>query len=137
MSLIETLAINAVETAVRAYGFEGLLKLLRRSPSTDERIAKLAAIQADLEAAIEAVKELRKGAAASKKEADELQMSVEKLKEDKRAAEDLVKVPEEAFARMLGRASAKGRGRGLLEGVAIGLVTGFSSSLLAWWVTKQ
>ncbi len=136
MSVIETAAINVVETVLRAYGFDGLLKLLRRSPSIDERIAKLAEIQADLEAAIEAVKELQKGAAASKKEADEMQISVEKLKEDKRAAEDLVKVPEEAFARMLGRASASGRGRGLIEGIVVGLITGFTSSLLAWWVTK-
>lgn len=136
MFTIESVAIHAVESVVRAYGFDGLLKLLRRSPDTDERITKLAAIQTDLEAAIEAVKDLQKSATASQTQANELQEAVERLKEDKKAAEDLVRVPEEAFARMLGRASAKGRGRGLLEGIAIGLFTGFASSLLAWWVTK-
>lgn len=72
MSIIESATIHVVEGVVRAYGFDGLLKLLRRSPDTDERITKLAEIQTDLDAAIEAAKDLQKSATASQKQANEL-----------------------------------------------------------------
>jgi hypothetical protein len=120
----------------RVYGFEGFLGLAKPSPTVDERIAKLAAIQEDLHAAIEAVKQLQDSAVNSKAEAEALQQAISQLQQDKKAAEELIKVPEESFARLLQRSSAKARGRGLLEGLAIGLTTGFLSSLLVWYLTK-
>jgi len=129
------LTAKAVEALVRTYGFDGLLGLTRGQPDADERISKLTKIQEDLVAALAAVSELQKNAKASHEEAATLQQAVAQLKEDKKAAEELVKVPEEAFARMVQRASASGRGRGLLEGIAIGFLTGLASSLLAWYIT--
>lgn len=131
-----SVVVQAATQVARLYGFEGILKLARPSPSVDERIAKLAAIQSDLEAAIEAVKSLQRSATESKAEAEELQRTVAKLQQDKRTAESLIKVPEESFARLMHNANAKARGRGLIEGLGVGLVTGFLSSLLVWYVTK-
>lgn len=135
MALMDTLLTDLATQVVRLYGFDDFLRILRPRPTVDERISKLADIQADLEAAIEAVKVLQKSATESKAEADALQATIVRLQADKRVAEELTKVPQEAFARLLHTATAKGRGRGLLEGVGIGLTTGFVSSLLVWYLT--
>ena len=135
-SIVITVASKVVARVLGIYGLDGLEKLLLGKPDADERLAKLASIHSDLEAALQAVAELQESAKTSQREADGLQQAVARLQQDKKVAEELVKVPEEAFGRMLYRASAKGRGRGLIEGILIGFVTGFLSSLLAWYVTK-
>ena len=117
------------------YGLEGFTKILKPEPTVDERLRKLAKIQEDLGEALQAVTDLQKSALTSKKEAEALEQEVNRLRQDRAVAEELVKVPEEAFARLLSRASAKGRGRGLLEGIAVGLLTGVISSLLVWYFT--
>lgn len=136
MALVDQLA-DLASQVVRIYGFEEFLKFLRPRPGVDERVAKLAAIQSDLQAAIEAVKALQKSAADSKAEAEALQATIARLQQDKQAAEDLAKVPQEAFARLLHTANARARGRGLLEGLGVGLTTGFISSFLVWYLTKS
>lgn len=133
---IEVLAKRMTEQVLRMYGLDGLVRILRPEPSIDERLLKLAKIQEDLGDALEAVSELQKSAMVSKKEANNLEQEVHRLREDKATAEELVKIPEEAFSRMLSRASAKGRGRGLVEGILVGLSTGAASSLLVWYFTK-
>lgn len=136
MSLsIETLASRLVEQLLRMYGLEGFTKILKPEPTVDERLRKLAKIQEDLNEALQAVSELQTSALTSKKEAAALEQEVSRLRQDKAVAEELVKVPEEAFSRLLSRASAKGRGRGLLEGVVVGLGTGILSSWLVWYFT--
>jgi chromosome segregation ATPase len=119
------------------YGLDGLARIFKAEPSADERIKKLAEIQSDLQAAVAAVGELQESATKSKKESDQLQSEIARLREDRAVAEDLMKVPEEAFARMLSRASAKGRGRGLMEGIVVGLFTGVISSLVVWYFTTN
>lgn len=106
-------------------------------PATvDERITRLDQIKADLTAAVEAVAELQREAHDNKKEAESLRASVKQLEQDKVTAETLLQVPEESFSRMLARANAKARVRGILEGSFIGFMTGALSSLLVWYVTK-
>ena len=104
--------------------------------TVDERIARLDQIRADLGGAIDAVTELQKEAQDNKREASQLREAVDRLEQDKITAETLLKVPEDSFARMLGRANSKARLRGLLEGSAIGFTTGAISSLLIWYLTK-
>lgn len=106
-------------------------------PATvDERIARLDQIKADLTAAAEAVAELQREAQDNKKEAQSLRESVKQLEQDKVTAETLLQVPEESFSRMLARANAKARMRGIIEGASVGLLTGVLSSLLVWYATK-
>ncbi len=106
-------------------------------PATvDERIARLDQIKADLTAAAEAVAELQREAQDNKKEAQSLRESVKQLEQDKVTAETLLQVPEESFSRMLARANAKARTRGIIEGASVGLLTGVLSSLLVWYATK-
>ena len=94
-------------------------------PATvDERIARLDQIKADLTAAAEAVAELQREAQDNKKEAQSLRESVKQLEQDKVTAETLLQVPEESFSRMLARANAKARTRGIIEGASVGLLTG-------------
>jgi len=104
--------------------------------TVDERIARLDQIRADLSGAIDAVTELQKEAQDNKHEATQLRAAVDRLEQDKVTAETLLKVPEDSFARMLGRANSKARLRGLLEGSLIGFTTGALSSLLVWYLTK-
>jgi hypothetical protein len=137
MNLLAESSKEAVAAVLRIYGFEGLLTWLQPRPTIDERIVKLAQVQTDLEAAIEAVKVLRRNADESKAEAEQLKVTIDQLQQDKNAAEELVKLPEEAVLRLIARSNATGRGRGLIEGIIIGLVTGFLSSLLVWYLTKQ
>ena len=138
MSLnIEIVTTRLVEQVLRMYGLEGLSKILKPEPTIDERLQKLAKIQDDLGDALHAISELKNSAISSKREADSLEKEVNRLREDKAVAEELIKVPEEAFARMLSRVSAKARARGLLEGIAVGLFTGIVSSLTVWYFTKQ
>lgn len=106
-------------------------------PATvDERIARLDQIKADLTAAAEAVAELQREAQDNKKEAQSLRESVKQLEQDKVTAETLLQVPEESFSRMLARANAKARTRGIIEGASVGLLTGVLSSLLVWYATN-
>lgn len=104
--------------------------------TVDERIARLDQIRSDLNGAIDAVTELQREAQDNKKEAESLRQSVKQLEQDKFTAEALLSVPEESFARMLARANSRARIRGLLEGAAIGFVTGALSSWLVWYLTK-
>ena len=138
MSLsVEIVTSRLVDQLLRMYGLDGFIRLLKPEPTIDERLAKLAKIQEDLGDAMGAVRELQKSAITAKKEADSLESEVSRLRQDRAAAEELVRVPEEAFARLLARASAKGRGRGLLEGVIVGLLTGGLSSWLVWYFTSR
>ena len=104
--------------------------------TVDERIARLDQIRADLSGAIDAVTELQREAQDNKKEAEQMRQAVERLEQDKVTAETLLKVPEDSFARILGRANSRARLRGLLEGSLIGLTTGAASSWLVWYLTK-
>jgi len=106
------------------------------SKNVDERIARLGEIRQDLQGAIEAVENLEAEALERKSEVAQLQQSVEKLEEDKNTAEAILKVPEEAFSRLLARASARSRIRGIIEGAIIGFITGALSSWLVWYLTK-
>ena len=81
-----------------------------------------------------AVQGLQNEAQERKNEADELRAVVTKLQDDKDAAESLLSVPEDAFVRLVGRATAAGRSRGLIEGGIVGLITGVASSLVAWYL---
>ena len=104
--------------------------------TVDERIARLDQIRNDLNAAVEAVVELQSEAQDNKKEAEELRKAVQQLEQDKITAEKLLQVPEESFSRMLARANAKARLRGLIEGSVIGFTTGALSSLFIWYLTR-
>jgi hypothetical protein len=90
MALIDSVAGLATQV-VRLYGYDEFLNLLRPRPTVDERITKLAAIQTDLEAAIEAVKILQKSASESKAEAEALQGTIARLQQDKQVAEELTR----------------------------------------------
>lgn len=133
---IEVLGIKLATKLVGVYGFDGLLSLEKKPAQLDERLSKLAKIQDDLNEALTAVAELQDSAQTAKKEATTLEKEVLRLKEDKALAEELSKAPEEAFGRLFHRASAKGRGRGLIEGTVIGLITGCLSSWVVWYLTK-
>jgi hypothetical protein len=126
-----------VDQALRIYGLDGLARIFRPEPTLDERLVKLAKIREDLGDAVKAVDELQKSAVTAKKEANKLESEVTRLRQDRALAEELVKVPEEAFARLLARASAKGRGRGLIEGIVVGLLTGGISGWLVWYFTSK
>lgn len=109
---------------------------LSTSETVDARVARLGDIKRDLEAAISAVQDLQYEAKERKAEADQLQEMVDKLQEDRNAAESLLKVPEESFMRLVVRATSKGRIKGLMEGAVIGFITGVLSSLLVWLITR-
>lgn len=133
----EIFASRLLQQLLQMYGLDGVVRLLKPEPTIDERLEKLSKIQEDLGDAMQAVSELQKSALTAKKEAGALEQEVMRLREDKAAAEELIKVPEDAFARMLSRASAKGRGRGLLEGIIGGLLTGGASSWVVWYFTSR
>ncbi|MBI4317546.1 MAG: hypothetical protein HY675_03570 [Chloroflexi bacterium] len=116
--------------------YEVALDDLATSDTVDARIARLGEIKRDLEAAIAAVHGLQEEARDRKTEADQLQALIAKLQEDKSAAESLLKLPEESFIRLVGRATSKGRVRGLIEGAIIGFATGALSSFLVWYFTR-
>lgn len=138
MSLpIEIVKSRLIDQLLRMYGLDGFARILKPEPTIDERLAKLTKIQEDLGDALKAVAELQKSATTAKKEADDLESEVGRLRQDRVIAEELAKVPEEAFARLLARASAKGRGRGLLEGTIVGLLTGSLSSWTVWCLTTR
>ena len=116
--------------------YEVTLDDLLDSKDVDARIRRLSQIRTDLEDTISAVEQLQADALRNKKDSDALKATVEQLKQDKATAEEMLKLPEESFARLLTRASSKGRTRGIIEGVLIGFTTGALSSFLVWYLTK-
>lgn len=102
----------------------------------DERIEKLGTIKQDLLASIAAIEELQADAQDKKRQVDELQAAVQRLEQDRATVETMLHVPEESFARVLSRAAARGRWKGLAEGAIIGFLTGAASSFAVWYLTK-
>jgi hypothetical protein len=134
--LAKVLRMARISVRLHFISYEINFDDLTNSSTVDERIARLSQVKHDLEAAITAVSSLQAEATDRKGEADQLKAVISKLREDKNTAESLLSVPEESFVRLVKRAVSKGRMRGLIEGGAIGFVTGMLSSLLAWYITK-
>ena len=116
--------------------YEVTLDDLMDSKDIDERIKRLSTIKKDLQETIIAVEQLQDEAFKSKNEADKLKETISALEQDKSTAEEMLKLPEESFSRVLTKASSKGRVRGIIEGIIIGFITGILSSLLVWYLTK-
>ncbi len=104
--------------------------------SVEDRIARLAEIQDELEGAVTAVSDLKDEAIRTKDEANSLRSRIDELEKDKSAAEKMLEVPEESFSRLLSRANSKARLRGIVEGSCIGFLTGCDSSMFVWYVTN-
>ncbi len=104
--------------------------------SVEDRIARLAEIQDELEGAVTAVSDLKDEAIRTKDEANSLRSRIDELEKDKSAAEKMLEVPEESFSRLLSRANSKARLRGIVEGSCIGFLTGCGSSMFVWYVTN-
>ena len=116
--------------------YELALDDILNSKDVDERIKRLSTIKNDLADTVIAVEQLQADALKSKHEADNLKKVVKHLEQDKSTAEEILKVPEESFARLVSKASSKGRFKGIIEGAFIGFVTGVLSSGLVWYITK-
>ena len=100
-------------------------ELLNRQ-SVDERIQKLEKVRQDLLDAVDAVKSLEDEAHKNKKELEELNVQLNKLREDKQTTEQLLELPQQSFARVLDKASKGAQWRGLIIGFALGTeVSGF------------
>ncbi len=56
--------------------------------------------------------------------------SLEKLKQDKSGLEQSLKIPQDVFARVIAEAQSRHQWRNRIEGLLLGLVTGFASSYL-------
>jgi len=125
-----------IRVSIPFFSYEVVLDDLVDSKDVDSRITRLTQIKTDLEETISAVTQLQNEAFKSKSEADTLRETVNRLQEDKNTAEQLLRVPEESFARVFAKASSKGRSRGLIEGTLIGFVTGALSSFVVWYLTK-
>ena len=135
-TLSKRLSKVAFRISLPFVGVEVPLAEILNTTSIDERIAKLDTIKRDLQGAIEAVEGLQDEAQKRKGEVDDLQQTVERLREDKDTAQTILRLPEESVARLISRASSKGRIRGAIEGVIIGFLTGALSSFLVWYLTK-
>ncbi|MGD8451500.1 MAG: hypothetical protein PVJ57_06750 [Phycisphaerae bacterium] len=134
--LSELLGKGRVRVSLPLFTYEIPLDQFTDSKSVDERIARLAAVRRDLEAAADAVTSLQREANVRKTEVEELRGTLVRLHEDKESAEKLLAVSTESIARILKSASSKGRIRGLAEGVVIGLATGVASSAIVWYFTS-
>ena len=133
--LRKALRTTRLRIALPFFAYEIQLDDLLDTKSSDERIARLDAIKKDLEDAVLAVQELKKEAKTKKDEVEKLKGTVAKLEKDKDTAQALLKLPEDAFTRVLTRATSKGRVRGVVEGAVIGFITGVLSSFLVWYLT--
>ncbi len=118
------------------FAYEVTLDDFLNSGNVETRIARLDSIKQDLEAAVGAVADLRVEAEARKVEADALKSTVTQLQNERRTAEEMLKLPEEALSGLLSRAGSRGRARGIIEGLLIGLLTGSISSYAVWYFTK-
>lgn len=104
-------------------------ELLSRE-SVDARIAKLEKVRGDLLDAVDAVKSLEAEAHKSKDELTHLNEQLSTLKKDKETTEELLKLPQDSFARVLDRASRGAQWKGLI----IGFLLGILASLIATWI---
>lgn len=96
----------------------------------DERIVKLEKVKSDLLDAVDAVRSLEEEARKSKDESDRLDAQLSKLRKDKETTEELLKLPQDSFARVLAKAS---RGAQWI-GIVIGFFLGILASLIASWI---
>ncbi|MDC0723427.1 hypothetical protein [Nannocystis bainbridge] len=107
-----------------------------RRQSIDDRLSRLAKILQDLEDAAAATRELRDEAEQTKEEAEKLKAQVLELQIDKQAAEKLANVEVEPFLRILDKSRDQGLRRARLEGLALGFLSGFASSIAVWYITS-
>jgi chromosome segregation ATPase len=134
--LRDALRKTRIRVSLPFFAYEVKLDDVLNPANAESRIAKLDAIKQDLEAAVVAVGELRTEAEARKAEADTLRSTVAQLENERKTAEEMLKLPEEALTGLLSRAGSRGRTRGIIEGLLIGLLTGGISSYAVWYFTK-
>ena len=99
-------------------------------------VRQLERVRDELRSALTSVESLRIDAVERSREADALRQQVAALGDDRKAAEAVLRLPEEAVTRLVARANRCGAWRGRLEGAAIGFLTGVVSSYLVWWLTR-
>jgi len=128
--------LRGLAVSVPGIGISIPLKDLVAHEDVDTRIAKLSTIKQDLLASIAAIDELEKDASSKKRQLNELDAALQRLQSDKITAESLLNLPEESLARVLANAAARGRGKGILQGLIMGFATGVLSSLLVWYITR-
>jgi hypothetical protein len=100
------------------------------SKTVDERIDALGKVRSDLLDAVSAVESLQKEAQQSKLEVANLNEQLKTLTTDKTTTESLLKIPEQSFARVLGKASSRAQ----WKGIVLGFVLGILASYIATWL---
>ncbi|MCK4642529.1 hypothetical protein KAU32_02710 [bacterium] len=103
----------------------------------DERIANLSKVHHDLLEAAQATEQLHQEAIATKEDLSTLRDRVERLNKDKKTSETVLSLDQESLARLLADANKLLKGRSVLVGILIGLITGFLSSWAVWYLTSQ
>lgn len=131
MNIKEKLLRNArIRIGLLGISYEITPDELLNREGVDERIQKLEKVRQDLLAAVDAVKSLEDEAHKNKEELEQLNVQLDKLREDKQTTEQLLELPEQSFARVLNKASEGAQWRGLI----IGFVLGILASFIATWI---
>jgi hypothetical protein len=102
--------------------------------SVDTRITKLEKVRSDLMDAVDAVKSLENEAHKNKDELVQLNEQLSALKKDKETTEELLKLPQDSFARILDRASKGAQRKGLIFGFLLGILASFIATWI-WYKT--
>lgn len=97
----------------------------------EDKIIKLGKIKEDLEQVIDVVDEMESEAKRKKTEIDQLTNQLLKVEEQKKTAEQILKLPKEAFVSLIEDANKKGRNRGIIIGIIISIVAG----LIVYFIT--
>jgi hypothetical protein len=134
MTIKDKLLRNSrIRIGLLGFSYEITPEELLNRQSVDERIQKLEKVRQDLLDAVDAVKSLEDEAHKNKKELEELNVQLNKLREDKQTTEQLLELPQQSFARVLDKASKGAQWRGLI----IGFVLGILASLIASWIWSR
>lgn len=99
-------------------------------------VQQLEGVQKELSTALASIESLRIDAVERLRESEDLREQIARLTDDKKAAEAMLEVPQDAVTRLVSRANRRGAWRGRMEGAFIGFLTGAASSFLVWWLTQ-
>ncbi len=100
------------------------------------RLKRLDAIQASMKEAADDIGLLRDEVAIKLSEMQDLKVTIDKMEKDKDGYEAMLEINRETFTGLMSDVQRKTETRSILIGLAIGLLTGTSSSYLIWFFTK-
>ena len=108
----------------------------RKNQHPETALEVLERAKSELAAAMHSIAQLEETAKSAQIEATDLQTQIQTLKTDKAAAQLLLQADREAVVKLIGEANSRGRVRGAVEGLFVGIIASLAATAIWLFATQ-